>query len=302
MNIQLNTLQVFAAIAALIMLSIFVTGTLRWIMKRAGERLSATRINGVLPAFSIKERNKYSQVNAYRFTGILLKYGLVVALSVSLLALSWTIFEKPVYIPGGTLEMEEVIEHIPRTAELPRPLPPPPPAEIETVHESVDLENSPDFISMDLETEDAMLRFETQEPSLPPPPPPPPPKSDNAPFVRIAEYMPRFPGCEDAAMSNKEKDECARQKMLEYIYKNLKYPVLARETNVEGTVVIQFVVDREGWIESVNIVRDIGGGCGEAAALVVKGMNGLDERWTPGKQRGRPVNVLYTLPVKFQLQ
>ena len=114
--------------------------------------------------------------------------------------------------------------------------------------------------------------------------------------------MPRFPGCENDGGSNKEKEECAKLKMLEYIYKNLRYPAIARENGVEGTVVIQFVVDQEGKVDEVNIVRDIGAGCGEAAAKIVNDMNNLPERWTPGKQRGRPVKVLYTLPVKFQLE
>ena len=98
-----------------------------------------------------------------------------------------------------------------------------------------------------------------------------------------------------------EKDECAKTKLLEYIYANLKYPPIARDNGIDGTTVIQFVVNREGQVDNITIVRDIGAGCGEAAKRVVESMNNMPERWTPGKQRGRPVNVLYTLPVRFQL-
>ena len=114
--------------------------------------------------------------------------------------------------------------------------------------------------------------------------------------------MPRFPGCEDMSGTNKEKEDCAKQKMLQYIYKNLKYPAIARENGVEGTAVLQFVVSETGKVVDVKVVRDSGAGCGDAAAKVVNAMNNLPQKWTPGKQRGRPVKVLYTLPVKFKLE
>lgn len=102
--------------------------------------------------------------------------------------------------------------------------------------------------------------------------------------------------------TDKEKEACAKEKMLQYIYKNLKYPAIARENGVEGMTVLQFVVSETGKVEDVNVVRDIGAGCGEAAKKVVVAMNNLPQKWTPGKQRGRPVKVLYTLPVKFRLE
>ncbi|NNF36806.1 MAG: energy transducer TonB, partial [Saprospiraceae bacterium] len=127
----------------------------------------------------------------------------------------------------------------------------------------------------------------------------PPPAEE---IFTTAEQMPRFPGCEDMAGSNAEKEACAKKKMLQYIYKNLNYPAIARENGVEGMCVIQFVVDRDGSVTNVNLVRDIGAGCGEAASKVVNSMNNMPQKWTPGKQRGRPVKVLYTLPVRFKLE
>ena len=69
--------------------------------------------------------------------------------------------------------------------------------------------------------------------------------------------MPRFPGCEDKG-SAAEKKQCADKKMLEFIYKNIKYPAIARENGVEGTCVIQFVVEKDGAIADAKVVRDIG--------------------------------------------
>ena len=66
--------------------------------------------------------------------------------------------------------------------------------------------------------------------------------------------------------------------------------------------VLQFVVAEDGSVKDIQIKRDPGAGCGDAAQKVVAAMNNLPQKWTPGKQRGRSVKVLYTLPVKFKLQ
>lgn len=121
------------------------------------------------------------------------------------------------------------------------------------------------------------------------------------PFEIFAEQMPRFPGCEDMEGSNKEKEACSQRKLLQYIADKLKYPAAARENGIEGLVVVRFIVSKEGDIIKMKVLRDIGAGCGKAALEVVSAMNELPESWTPGKQRGRPVNVQYTLPVKFKL-
>ena len=120
-------------------------------------------------------------------------------------------------------------------------------------------------------------------------------------IFKVVEQMPRFPGCEYETTEN-EKEDCAKTKMLQYIYKNLKYPAIARENGIEGMAVLQFVVSEKGKVDDVKIVRDIGAGCGDAGKKVVEAMNSLPERWTPGKQKGRPVKVLYTLPIKFKLE
>jgi len=117
----------------------------------------------------------------------------------------------------------------------------------------------------------------------------------------IVEQSPRFPGCEDLEGSKEEKETCAQKKMLEHIYGNLEYPKEAKEKGIEGQVVIQFVVGKTGVIKDITLIRDLEGGCGDAAVKVVELMNELPERWTPGMQRGQNVNVKYTLPVKFKL-
>ena len=117
----------------------------------------------------------------------------------------------------------------------------------------------------------------------------------------VVEEMPRFPGCE-TINSEKEKEDCAKNKMLEYIYKNLKYPQEAIKAGLEGQCVVRFIVNTDGNIENIKIVRDIGGGCGQAVLNVISGMNEMEAKWISGKQGGKLVKVLYTLPVRFKLE
>jgi len=120
-------------------------------------------------------------------------------------------------------------------------------------------------------------------------------------IYKVVEQMPRFPGCESIEGDNDQKMLCAREKMLEFIYANLKYPAKARENGVEGMSVGQFIVSKDGSIEDIKIVRDIGAETGNAVIKVLEEMNNLPQKWTPGYQRGKAVKVLYTLPVKFTL-
>ncbi|HMT54143.1 MAG TPA: energy transducer TonB [Saprospiraceae bacterium] len=122
---------------------------------------------------------------------------------------------------------------------------------------------------------------------------------------KVVEEIPRFPGCEDIE-DLETKNKCAQKKMLTYIYKNLKYPKEARKYGIEGVVVVQFVLDIDGSILDVRPIpdqssRDLGSGLTEAAIEAVQSMNNMKKKWIPGKQNGRPVRVLYTLPIKFKL-
>ena len=118
---------------------------------------------------------------------------------------------------------------------------------------------------------------------------------------KVVEEMPRFPGCEEEGFTKDEKDSCAREKMLTFIYSNIKYPKDARVKGVEGTCVVQFNIGKIGDIQDVKVIRDIGAGCGDEAARVVELMNGIDSKWIPGKQRGKAVKVQYVLPIKYRL-
>ncbi len=86
--------------------------------------------------------------------------------------------------------------------------------------------------------------------------------------------------------------------LLKYLAENIKYPPLARENNIQGQVVLSFVVGKRGEITDVTIIKDIGGGCGKEAVRVVESM----PRWIPGEANGNPVKVRFVLPVRFKLE
>ncbi len=123
-------------------------------------------------------------------------------------------------------------------------------------------------------------------------------KDNNDPIFKVVEEMPRFPGCEDMKGTVNEKEECAKQKMLEFVYSNLKYPSKARDAGVEGMCVVQFVIEKDGAVTEAKIVRDIGADCGVETKKVINNF----PIWIPGKQKGKTVRVMYTLPVKFKLE
>ena len=247
-------------------------------------------------------RTKYPEVDAFRFSGPFLNLGLLATLAVVLLAFSWTTYEEEVFIPDGALTMDDDIEVAPpRTAEPPPPPPPPPPPVIEEVPEElVEEEDEQEFVDNSVEEETVVEAPPTPPKKAappPPPPPPPPPEPEVEEIFQVVEEMPTFPGCESESDKNARK-QCADKKMLQYIYKNIKYPAIARENGVEGMTVISFVVEKDGSVTAPKILRDIGAGCGAEALRVIKKM----PKWNPGKQRGRAVRVQFNLPVKFKLQ
>ncbi|MBK0379841.1 energy transducer TonB [Mucilaginibacter segetis] len=82
-----------------------------------------------------------------------------------------------------------------------------------------------------------------------------------------------------------------------YLGKAIRYPAIARENNVQGRVILQFVVERDGSLTDIKVIRGIGSGCDEEAVRALKN----SPRWSPGIQNGRPVRVQYSVPVSFSL-
>jgi TonB family protein len=130
-----------------------------------------------------------------------------------------------------------------------------------------------------------------------PPPPPPPAKVKQQSEVKnkvvsgskeklvytVVEDMPQYPGGQEA--------------MMNYMVNSIKYPAQAMGKKIVGTVYVSFIVEEDGSVSHVKVLRGIGGGCDEESVRVVKEM----PRWIPGKQKGKPVRCQYNLPVKYAL-
>ncbi len=100
----------------------------------------------------------------------------------------------------------------------------------------------------------------------------------------IVEQSPEFPG--------------GLQALYKFVADNIRYPAQASRLGIQGLVYVTFIVDQEGQVQNASILKGIGAGCDEEAIRIVQSM----PPWKPGKQRGRPVKVKYTLPIKFTLR
>ncbi len=208
--------------------------------------------------------------------GFFFQIGLVVSMAAVLLAFEWRSYDRNV-MDLGDLKLEDIPEEmIPITKQEEKPPPPPPPApvEIQIVEDDVEIENEAEIEETEITQETAVEVIEVAEEVV-----------DEPEIFTIVEDMPEFPGGGESAL-------------LRYLSKNIKYPPLARENNIQGIVYVTFEIDRSGKVKDAKILRGIGGGCDEEALRVVSNM----PQWKPGRQRGKPVRVQYNLPVRFTLK
>jgi TonB family protein len=108
-------------------------------------------------------------------------------------------------------------------------------------------------------------------------------EDSNDKVFEVVETMPSYPGGMDA--------------MIQYLVANIKYPEEAKKNKITGTVFVTFIVEKDGSINKVKILQGIGAGCDEEAMRVVAGM----PKWSPGLDKGKPVRVMFNLPIKFSL-
>jgi protein TonB len=194
--------------------------------------------------------------------------GLAVTLLLVLIAFEWKSYEKNDYNLGSLNldDMEEEIIPITRQEVKPPPPPPPPPEVIEIVEDEVEIENELEI--EDTETdEDEIIEIE----------------EDDEEFFMVVENMPEFPGGDLGLMK--------------FIQKNVKYPAIAKEYNITGKVYVSFIVDKGGSVTNVKIVRGVDKNLDAEALRVVSAL----PKYKPGKQRGKPVRVMFTIPINFTL-
>ncbi len=209
---------------------------------------------------------------------IWIQLGLIIALVIVFVSLEWKSYEKRELDLGQREVIDITEEIIPITEQKVKPPPPPPPKQtlvINIVEDDVEIED--DEFEIDAEADEdteveEYIPVEMEEDIV-----------EEAEIFTVVESMPSFPGGEAA--------------LYKYLSKT-NYPTMAQESGVQGRVYVTFVVEVDGSITDIRILRGIGGGCDEEAMRVVKAM----PRWNPGRQRGQSVRVQFNLPVRFVLQ
>ncbi|MEE0951982.1 MAG: energy transducer TonB [Paludibacteraceae bacterium] len=204
--------------------------------------------------------------------------GFVFVLSLCYVALEWTEQEVTKYeVMDDEFLFEEEVEIQQTTQETPPPPPPPAVQEVEVLNV---VEDNVETESIEINTED-----DKEEVVIAAPVEAPEEEEEEEVIFVVVETMPEFPG--------------GQQALFKYLSENVKYPVIAQENGIQGRVICQFVVNKDGSIVDVEVVRSGGDpSLDKEAVRVIKSM----PKWKPGKQRGKAVRVKYTVPVNFKLQ
>ena len=223
------------------------------------------------------KKNPQASLEDKKLTYVLI--GLAFVLSICYVALEWTEHEVTKYEVADTeFLFEDEIDIQQTTQETPPPPPPPAVQEVEVLN----------VVEDDVETETIEINTEDDkdvEVVIAPPVEAPVEEEEEEVIFVVVESMPEFPG--------------GAQAMMRYIAENIKYPVIAQENGIQGRVICQFVVEKDGKVSDIQVVRSSGESSLDKEAQRVIGSM---PRWKPGKQRGKPVRVKYTLPVNFRLQ
>ncbi len=223
------------------------------------------------------EIKKTKKADLERKRSLFFQIGLILSLGAILVAFEWS----SVDVNNSLLAMvdEEVLEEevapITRRKEIKPPPPPPPPRAIdvlEIVENDVELDEELEIEDTDLDQDLDFSQLEMDEE----------PSEEQIFFV--VEDMPEFPGGTAA--------------LLRYIARNVNYPVICQENGIQGTVSVRFVINEKGEVTNVQAYRAPDPNLEREAMRVVKSL----PNWKPGKQRGRPVKVSFTVPVRFMLQ
>lgn len=228
------------------------------------------------------EIKKNPKIDVNRRKGLFFNIGLILSLVLVLSAFEWKFYGDMKVMDLGELEEEAIVmEEIP-IIDLP---PPPPPVlqqpEIIEVNDDVEVDKQ---IEIELDVEPKEVVVVTPPIKIDVPPPVPPVEEPEETIFLIVEEQPTPDG--------------GFEKFYKQIMKEVKYPKMARRMDVQGKVITEFVVDTDGSLTNIKVLKGIGAGCDEEAVRVLK----KAPKWKPGKQRGRAVKVRMSIPVLFRLR
>lgn len=226
------------------------------------------------------EVKKSPKVDLKRMRGTWLLVGYVVVLALMFVAFEWTQRDVKVATDTGVQDVvfEEEIIPITQQEEIKAPPPPEAPSVAEVLNIVDDKTDVAETTIASTEETGKAVEVKYVAPVVEEPEP------EEETIFQVVEQMPEFPGGMSALM--------------QYLGKNIKYPTIAQENGVQGRVIVQFVVNRDGTIVDPVVVRSVDPYLDKEAIRVIKAM----PKWKPGQQRGKAVRVKYTVPVTFKLQ
>ena len=241
---------------------------------KGGSGRQITNLHDVLEIKEVREQKRR------QFSSLFLSIGLCVSLLLVISA-----FQHKFYDESGKTSLGRTEENFEKTLEIPpTEQPPPPPPKVQQT-QIVEVANDQE-IESDVKVN---LDIEVNE------------ETKVAPAAVVVQAAPVEE--EEAQqiftiVENQPEPEGGMTAFYKYVGENLKYPNLARRNNIEGRVFVKFVVERDGSLTDVQVLKGIGGGCDEEAVRVIQSA----PKWKPGKQRGRPVRVQMILPIVFKLE
>ncbi len=226
------------------------------------------------------EVKKTKKADLEKQRGVFFQIGLLAAVGIVFVMFGWTSSEKDDedLSKKNEVVIEEDVIPITRQNEPPPPPPPPEPPqvteELEIVEDDKEVEEFEVIDNSLIEEKDEVELIIEEEETI----------DEDQVFV-IVEDMPSFQGK-------------GKEGFRKWIARNMEYPELAREMGISGTVYVQFVVDQNGGVSDVQVVRGVDKSLDREALRVVTN----SPKWNPGKQRGKPVKVKFVFPIRFVLQ
>ncbi|MDB4301005.1 energy transducer TonB [Flavobacteriaceae bacterium] len=214
--------------------------------------------------------------------------GLAVVLLISWQAIEWKTYDKDLYGYEALNVDEDDDEEIPITEQIktPPPPPPPPPPAPEVIEVVEDEEEVEETVIESTETnEEEIIEIVEVEEEY---------EEVDVPFA-VIEDVPIFPGCEKVKKS--ERRDCFQEKMNKHIRKNFRYPEIAQEMGIQGRVYVNFIIAKDGQITNIRM-RGPDKNLEKEAQRIISKLPSM----IPGKQRGRPVRVPFSIPITFRLQ
>ena len=207
--------------------------------------------------------------------------GLIVALAILYTAFEWTQREITVHeAENEDFLVEEEIQ-IDQTFQEETPPPPPEPEEVPEVIEEIKIvDDNVKTEEVNFTTEDTKEEVKIQQIELPEEPE----EEEIEEVFMVVEEMPEFPG--------------GMAKLMKYFSDNVRYPVVAAENGIQGRVICQFTVWKDGTIRDIVVLKGVDKSLDKEAIRLIENM----PNWKPGKQRGKAVSCKYTVPVSFRLQ